>query len=508
MLEKVDLEKKMGKKEYKTLMENLQPRLAEAQRKCKELGIPVMIVFEGMGAAGKGTLINQFIAPLDPRGFQVYTTAVQTKEEEMHPFLWRFFTKLPPYGRIAIFDRSWYRKVLADRFQGTTDENKIREAFSEICSFERLLTADGMLIIKLCCVISKKEQKKRFDKLLANDATRWRVSKEDLQRNKEYDKYFQMMEEMLEATDSSKAPWYVVECTDREYSAAKVMEIVTKAMEQAVTAKAAQAKEEKSPAVIESNEALRASVLKGINPTVSMEKEEYKKRLEKLQKRLAKLHNDIYRYRIPVVLAFEGWDAGGKGGAIKRLTAALDPRGYMVHPVASPNDEEKAHHYLWRFWKNVPKAGHISIFDRSWYGRVMVERIEGFCSEEEWRRAYSEINEMEEQFANAGAVVLKFFLHIDRDEQERRFKERQENPLKQWKITEEDWRNRAKWDEYEIAIDEMLIKTSTVYAPWIIVEGNNKYYARIKVLESVVNALEAKIRQAKKEHKEKMEIKS
>ena len=198
--------------------------------------------------------------------------------------------------------------------------------------------------------------------------------------------------------------------------------------------------------------------------------------------------------RIPVILAFEGWDAGGKGGAIKRLTQALDPRGYEVHPTASPNDIEKAHNHLWRFWTSVPKAGHVEIFDRTWYGRVMVERIEGFCSEDEWRRAYKEMNSMEKNWADYGAVVLKFWMQIDKDEQERRFTERQNTPDKQWKITDEDWRNRAKWDQYEVAVDEMLVKTSTTYAPWIIVEANDKLYARIKVLETVVETLKERLK--------------
>lgn len=243
---------------------------------------------------------------------------------------------------------------------------------------------------------------------------------------------------------------------------------------------------------------LTSSVLAGIDLSKEMDKETYKAELEKWQKKLTKLHNELYKYRIPVVLAFEGWDAGGKGGAIKRLTQALDPRGYVVNPVASPNDEEKAHHYLWRFWRNLPKDGHVAIFDRSWYGRVMVERIEGFCSKEEWQRAYHEMNEMEEQLANHGTIVIKFWMHIDKDEQARRFAERQENPAKQWKITDEDWRNREKWDQYEKAVDEMLIRTSTTYAPWVIVEANSKYYARIKVLRTVVEAIEERLKQEKK----------
>ncbi len=242
-------------------------------------------------------------------------------------------------------------------------------------------------------------------------------------------------------------------------------------------------------------------VLSGVDLSKSLTREEYKEKVGKLQKRLEILHSEIYRLRIPVVLGFEGWDAGGKGGAIKRLTSHLDPLGYQVCPTASPNDIERKHHYLWRFWNKVPKAGHIAIFDRTWYGRVMVERIEGFCTEDEWKRAYQEINEMEAHMANAGAVVLKFWLHIDKDEQERRFKERMAIPEKQWKITDEDWRNREKWDQYEIAVNEMLVRTSTTYAPWIVVAGNSKYYARVKVLQTVVDALEAKIRQVKGEKK-------
>ena len=229
--------------------------------------------------------------------------------------------------------------------------------------------------------------------------------------------------------------------------------------------------------------------------SVSCEKEAYRHELKKLQDRLGELHGELYRRRIPVVLGFEGWDAGGKGGAIKRLTQALDPRGYQVNPTASPNDIEKKHHYLWRFWNNMPKDGHIAIFDRTWYGRVMVERIEGFCTTQEWQRAYREINDMERQLVNAGAIVLKFWMQIDKDEQERRFNERMADPQKQWKITDEDWRNREKWDAYEVAVDEMLIRTSTSRAPWIIVEGNSKYYARLKVLRIVIDAIEERLRQ-------------
>ena len=206
MLEKVDLNRKMGKKEYKEWMDDLQPKLSYLQRACKEQKIPVMIVFEGFGAAGKGTLINKIIEPLDPRGFSVYATAVETKEEKMHPFLWRFWTKIPSQGRIAIFDRSWYRRVLVDRFDGVTTKEQLDYAFGEICSFEKQLTDDGMVIIKLFADVSKKEQKKRFDKLLEDKKTAWRVTKDDLARNKHYEEYLAMNEEMLEKTASEYAP--------------------------------------------------------------------------------------------------------------------------------------------------------------------------------------------------------------------------------------------------------------------------------------------------------------
>ena len=270
------------------------------------------------------------------------------------------------------------------------------------------------------------------------------------------------------------------------------IESVKKEKERKQKEKTAQKAESTKPSENEDT-VLRTSSLNSVDLSLSYTKEEYKEKLEKLQNRIQELHGELYQRRIPVILGFEGWDAGGKGGAIKRLTEKMDPRGYQVNPTAAPNDIERAHHYLWRFWNNVPKKGHIAIFDRTWYGRVMVERIEGFCSKEEWMRAYKEMNDMEANWVHSGAIVMKFWLQIDKDEQERRFKERMENPEKQWKITDEDWRNREKWDQYEQAVDDMLVKTSTTYAPWIIVEGNNKYYARIKVLQSVVDAIEKRL---------------
>lgn len=500
MLEKIDLSKKMGKKEFKTLMRELDAKLGRLQRTCKEKNIPVIISFDGFGAAGKGTLISRLIEPLDPRGFKVYTTQRETEEEQYYPFLWRFWNMMPGKGRITILDRSWYRILLNDRFDGKTSKKSLATAADEINSFEELLTDDHIVLIKFFLVISQKEQKKRFKKLADSKETAWRVTDDDWKRCEQYDEFFHLTEEALQKTDRDNAPWTIIEAEDREYAAAKVASTVVKRLEEAIEAadrRAALPKVSAEESAQIHPDTFRASALAGIDLSKTLTKEAYQKRLKELQKKLSKLHGEIYQRRIPVILAFEGWDAGGKGGAIKRLTQALDPRGYEVNPVASPNDLEKSHHYLWRFWTAIPKAGHLAIFDRSWYGRVMVERLEGFCSEEEWRRAYKEMNNMEESWANNGAVVLKFWMHIDKDEQERRFKERQQIPDKQWKITDEDWRNRAKWDQYEVAVDEMLVRTSTTYAPWIIVEANSKYYARIKVLETVIDAIERRIKESK-----------
>lgn len=507
MLEKLDLTKQMSKSQYREKMMELEPKLGKLQRECKELNIPVMIAFEGYGASGKGVQIGELIHALDPRGFQVFAVKKETEEEAMHPFLWRFWTKMPAKGRIAIYDSSWYRRVLIDRFDKKTKKKDIPAAYDSICSFEQQLTDGGMVLIKLFLAIDKKEQKKRFENLLASKETAWRVSKDDLKRNKEFEKYEKMNEEMLARTDTDFAPWHIVEATDRRFATAKIYAVVTEVLSQHIesvrrakeaekTIKTYTAEDLQQMAGQEADRdrMLGESILAKADLSLTYTREEYKERLKKLQQRMQELHGEIYRKRIPVVLGFEGWDAGGKGGAIKRLTEKMDPRGYVVHPTASPNDIERAHHYLWRFWTAMPKAGHVTIFDRTWYGRVMVERIEGFCEKKEWQRAYKEMNDMEQDLVNAGAVVLKFWMQIDKDEQERRFKARQENPEKQWKITDEDWRNREKWDQYEEAVNEMLIRTSTTHAPWIVVEGNCKYYARIKVLESVIAAVEERLK--------------
>lgn len=495
MLEKIDLSRTIEKDEFKESKDNLELKLSALGRKAKELSMPVIILFEGWDAAGKGTLINNLILPLDPRGFTVHSTLAPNEEASLRPFLWRFWINIPEQGRITIFDRSWYRRVLYDRVEESMKPIEVQRAFQDIRSFERQLSDDGYIIIKFFLHISKDEQKKRFKKLKNNPSTAWRVSEEDQERHKLYDRYLDVTEEMLAETDSDFAPWTVVEAHDRRFATLKIFNRVITAMEENV--QRAETNNEKAIRYGDGLNRLPAdlttSILDNTDISLRLERDEYKKQLSRKQDRLRELEHEIYIRRIPVIIVYEGWDAAGKGGNIKRLTRNLDPRGYEVIPIAAPNDIEKTHHYLWRFWTQIPKAGHIAIFDRSWYGRVMVERIEGFNTEAEWKRAYREINEMEQHLTNFGTVLLKFWLHIDKEEQLRRFEERQKLEHKRWKITDEDWRNREKWDQYKTAVEEMLFRTSTPHAEWTIVESNCKWFARIKVIDKVITAIEEKI---------------
>ena len=484
------------KKQQKEALKEEMLRLGNLQRECKEEKIPVYITFDGYDGAGKGVQIGRLMQALDPRGFDVYTGDKDTEEEALRPFLWRFAVHAPADGRITIYDTSWYRRVQADRFEGKLNEKKADAAFEDICAFERCLVDGGTVLIKFFLDISEKEQEKRFKKLLESKDTAWRVTEKELARNAHYGKYKKLSDEMIRRTDMPYAPWYVIDAKEKSGTALVVIKTVADVLEKALEKKRAGKEAEifEKPVPPDRYE---KGILAKADLTKRLEEAEYRKKLDKLQKRLEVLHGELYRLRIPVILGFEGWDAAGKGGNIKRIAAALDARGYEVHPIASPEPHEKNRHFLWRFWTRLPKSGHIAIFDRTWYGRVMVERLEGFCSENDWQRAYNEINEFEKELDDWGAVIVKFWVQIDKDTQLERFTLRQNTPEKRWKITDEDWRNREKWDLYEDAVNEMLQKTNTTYAPWHILESNDKKYARIKALEIVIQAMEEQIKKKK-----------
>jgi len=493
MLDMVDLGKKLAKTEFKKKMPDLERRLSELQRAMKDLGIPTIIVFEGLEAAGKGTVINQLMLPLDPRGFKVHPIHPPSVEEVMRPFLIRFWKKLPSNGRISIFDHSWYNRVLGERIDKFVPHKAWERAFEEILAFERQQADDGAVIVKFWLHISRKEQRRRFKAIEKTPALSWKIGDEEWRQHEQYGKYIRAAEQMMERTNTAHAPWVVVEAHDKQYALAKVFETLIETWSTAVERKKAEAALPKTAPKFTQLPGRNVTVLSGLDLTQKLDKEEYAKLVDKYQARLRELEYEVYIRRIPVVICYEGCDAAGKGGNIKRITERLDPRGYEVIPIAAPTKEELSHHYLWRFAQVMPKSGHLTIFDRTWYGRVLVERVEGFCSTEAWQRAFREINEFEASLANHGTVIVKFWLHIDQEEQLKRFKDRQETPWKQWKITEEDWRNREKWPQYEVAINDMLANCSTSYAPWTIIEADDKYFARIKALKTVVSAIEAKL---------------
>jgi len=470
-------------KEFKRELEACQERLSELQRELRSEEIPVVIVVEGWGTSGKGQLINNFILPLDPRGFCVYTIKDESEEERRYPFLRRFVTKMPEKGRIAIFDRSWYRRVLNDHIDKKVSREGFDDDISEINSFEKLLTDDGTLLIKIFLDISKEEQAKRIKSLLSKNETKWRVSQDDIKHNKQYSKYSELSSRIISKTGR----WNIIDANNLAAATLDIFKALIFEIELCLkTDKKVFMRPEiqKKPAT---------KFLAGVDLSLDLDKKTYNEKLEHYQDKLERLHNILYLNKIPLTIVFEGWDAAGKGGAIKRLTTALDPRGYQVFSTPAPTPNEKAHHYLWRFWNNIPKTGHIAIFDRSWYGRVMVEPVEGFCSQEEYDRAFLEINNMESHIKNAGGIILKFFIHISKEEQLVRFNDRKENPKKSWKLTDEDFRNRDKWDIYLSAIEKMLEKTSTRAVPWHVISGDSKRQARIEILKIITEKLEKEL---------------
>lgn len=485
MLKNMIFSERPEEDELKARLKAVKEKLAGQQMQIKEHKIPVLVLVEGWGTAGKGSLIGQMIQNIDPRFFKVATMDKPTEEESRKPFLCRYFARIPEAGKFMFLDSGWMDEVVRARVHGEMEQKTYEQRIDSIRRFERQLTDNGYLVMKFFCHISEKEQKKRIDGLLEDIDTKWRVSENDKWQNKHYEKCMDVFGHYLEDTNTPSAPWYIIDAKSRKWALLQALETLTQGIEIALQ-----------------NQSLAVPLLQNVFPLVKMpklseialdpaiEEREYKEELDKLQNQLKELHNRLYRKKVPVIIVYEGWDAAGKGGNIKRITEALDPRGFEVHPIASPEPHEKARHYLWRFWTRLPKTGHIAIFDRSWYGRVMVERLEGFCSENDWRRAYNEMNEFEKELHDWGAVIIKFWVQIDKDTQLERFTDRQNTPEKQWKITDEDWRNREKWDAYEAAVNEMIQKTSTVYAPWHILESVDKKYARIKALKTVIEELQ------------------
>lgn len=469
----------------------LAEHLAYLQRRLRALNVPVMIILEGAYASGKGRIINELLLGLDARYTQFIESRPPSEEDLKKPFLTHYLETLPDNKTFNIYYRSWYSmyNYYKNRsFEGNNYKDP-EILVDEIRTFEKSLADNGYVIIKFKIKIDPEKQREHIQKMMESPLTMWKAQEFDKDNNEVYVKE---MERVMKVTDEPYAPWHTVEYTKKSDSTVEVMKRVIEILDERVRME--EAKPEVSPMDRDGDfTGNTKGPLQAVDLSKELSNKEYSELLKPLQRQMREVQHALYLERIPLVLVFEGWDAAGKGGAIHRLLAELDPTNYTVHTTAAPNDFEKNHHYLWRFANKFPRAGHIWIWDRSWYGRVMVERVEGFATDVEWARAYEEINNFEKILTNYGAIVLKFYIHIDKETQLKRFEARQENPAKTWKITDEDWRNRDKWDKYTEAVNDMVTKTSKKEAPWHIIEGNNKKFARVRVLQEIIKACDDRL---------------
>ena len=479
MFESAELDHKVSKSVYKREESRLRERLLNAQYDLKENGrFPVLILIAGVEGAGKGETVNQLNDWMDSRHVLTHGFAEPSDEEQERPHLWRYWRALPPKGKVGVFFGAWHTEPIVDRVYGRIDAAEYGERIDEVIRLEKMLCDEGVLLLKYWFHVTRRMQKKNL-KAKGEDA------------GLPYKKFLKVSEAFLRRTSSGDAPWIIVPGADERYRAITFGRHLLAAMRERLDDKPVKRLPDRQPPLV--RPADRLNVIRALTLDQSMEKDEYKGEYEKLQNRLNALSREKGFKKTSVVAVFEGNDAAGKGGAIRRVTSAVDARYCRTVPVAAPTEEERAQPYLWRFWRHLPRHGRILLFDRSWYGRVLVERVERLAPEADWLRAYSEINEFERAMVQHDMVLVKFWLAISKDEQYRRFKRRETIAFKRFKITEEDWRNRKKWDDYEQAVCDMVDRTSTSIAPWTLVEANNKYYARIKVLKTLCEAIEKKL---------------
>ncbi len=486
--------RKVSKEAYKAEVEGLRTELLEAQIALRERNIPVYLIIAGMEGAGKGEVVNALNAWLDARGMNVYAFWEASDEERYRPRAWRFWRAMPRRGEIGVFFGAWYLWPIEQRFAGHWDDAKLDQCMRSVRELERMLIHDDAVIVKCWYHFSEQVQRRRLKALARSDRSRWKMLPKKSKFSQQYQRFEEIADRVVRGTDIGRAPWHIIEATDHRYRDLTTGRILLREMQQALAAEPhTDRRVDDSPTngqeLLPAAPEARITLLDRIDLTQTIEREDYRQRLKRLQAELNDLAWRAYTKKVSTVLVFEGVDAAGKGGAIRRVTEAVDARLRQVLPIAAPTDEERAHHYLWRFWRHVPRAGRMAVFDRSWYGRVLVERVEGFTSHANWARAYLEINDFEEQLTQSGIVLQKFWLQISKEEQLARFQARENTPYKRYKITDEDWRNREKWDAYREAVNEMLARTSARHAPWNLIAGNDKRFARIQVLETVTAAL-------------------
>lgn len=498
MFESAELGHMIKKSVYEKEVPSLREALLNVQIDLVEsASFPVIILIGGLDGAGRGATVNLLNEWMDPRHIQTHGMGEPSDEELDRPMMWRFWRALPPKGKIGVFLGSWYTWPILNRVNGLTKTADLEQSLERAKRLEKMLVDEGALVIKFWLHLSKKKQKERLKTLEKNPLTRWQVTDRDWKRFKDYDKFQEVHESVIRHTSTAEAPWLIVEGMDANYRNLTVGKVILKATQDRLEQDKTPSPKVLAPPLMPSIDNLH--LLKTLDMTQSIDKELAKLKVEKYQGRLNALtRHPKFKY-MSVIGVFEGNDAAGKGGSIRRITRALDARYYQVIPIAAPTEEERAQPYLWRFWRHLPRKGRVMVFDRSWYGRVLVERVEGYCAEADWMRAYSEINDFEAQMVRHHLLVVKFWLTITKDEQLRRFEDRQQTGFKRFKITEEDWRNREKWELYEQAVCDMVDRTSTMLAPWTLVEANDKNFARIKVLKTLCDRIEAKLEDLEQE---------
>ena len=498
MFEAAELGRTVPKDEYREREPVLRGDLLDVQNRLRAAAaFPVIIVFAGVDGAGKGETVNLLNAWMDPRWIVTRAFAEPSDEEQERPEYWRFWRALPPRGRIGLFLSSWYSRPVLDRVYRRISRPAFEHCLNRIVEFEQTLAEDGALILKFWMHLGKEAQRRRLKKLEKDARLSWKVDQFAWKHWRKYDAFIETAEHTIRQTNRGDAPWMIVEGADARYRSLTVgtaiQDAVRKRLDSAAdSTTAGTARRSTPPAKTRRGGAGGPGVitiLSSLDMSKALAPARADERLALYQGRLNLLERQAAAAGVSTILVFEGWDAAGKGGAIRRVTSALEARQSQVIPIAAPTDEERAHHYLWRFWRHLSRAGRLTIFDRSWYGRVLVERVEGFATEREWMRAYAEINQFEAQLIEHGIVLVKYWLHITQNEQLRRFKEREAIPHKQWKLTDADWRNRERWNAYELAVNDMIERTSTGDAPWTLVEANDKHYARVKVLKTVCDRL-------------------
>lgn len=474
--------KTLDKKTFKAQLPELRYELLTLQQRLKEAKFPVIVVFAGVDGAGKHETVNVLNEWLDPRWLLTSAYDQPSEEESQRPKWWRYWRDLPPAGQIGLFLSSWYSQPLVDYVHYRSSDDAFAAQLQELQQFERSLTENGALIEKFWMHLDREAQQERFERLEQDETQRWQLRDTDWVNWARYDRFQTAATDLMEATSASQREWTLIDGYDERHRSTTVAKHLIQAINQRI------ADEPPRPAA-------EFQVGGGAFARLDMEsrvaKSDYRKRLAELQAELAQLSRQAEQRGISTTIVFEGWDAAGKGGAIRRLIHPLEAKNYQVIPIAAPTQEELAQHYLWRFWRHVPRAGKLTIFDRSWYGRALVERVEGFCTEADWQRSFREINEFEQALCDHGGVICKFWLHITPEEQLQRFKDREVTPYKAWKLTEEDWRNRERWDEYVQAAEDIFANCSPESAPWTLIEGNQKQRARLQVLETVCKRLKS-----------------